>query len=560
MYRESTLGVDDAGQGGTMINAELIYNPYLLETDVRFNGNPPRINSLIEKYAGERLQAWVSEIPSIFYNEMNGYDFDLAFSGTELDYLELKQAFALAGVGEDQVRFFHKGELESRNQKTKSIDALIKWLEENPNRKFDYEGFRSRNREFLESAYSFIVIGGVVKSDKVFDDLDISIDNVESVDELRKTDLHYTPILLYLDRKSIGMLPGNLGKLLKRRDVTKDQLFFMISPALGGKTERVIKDLGINEPQLVNSADDPRIYRYFQVFPVSEYIYDAITIFRKETDELGRILEEENKQNEIINKEIHEKLKNLDDMIGRLKTAYNNFSNKGNLPFPTELKTAKAGLLLGINQWKVKKTKINKEDEAIALSRELDMELSHLFDQYIQEVNRIQALKSSEILTRFDEWYESAEYQQDFKGREIPISPISDYYVPDIMEDLMNLKEEMYVTPKEAFLGRFFKASEETAQQPVLETTFYCEKWRAFAVETIDPIADKVGLEVFQTLSDYYEKLSEEYTIQIMSLIREVEREKREVSSQLSEDERLLQTDNEWYTVFCDKLYSMERS
>ena len=44
-----------------MIKAELIYNPYLLETEVRFNGNPPRINSLVEKYQKEKLQTWVSE-------------------------------------------------------------------------------------------------------------------------------------------------------------------------------------------------------------------------------------------------------------------------------------------------------------------------------------------------------------------------------------------------------------------------------------------------------------------------------------------------------------------
>ena len=48
-----------------MVQAELIYNPYLLETEVRFNGQLPRINSLVEKYQGEKLQTWISEIPSI---------------------------------------------------------------------------------------------------------------------------------------------------------------------------------------------------------------------------------------------------------------------------------------------------------------------------------------------------------------------------------------------------------------------------------------------------------------------------------------------------------------
>ena len=59
-----------------MVNAKLLYNPYLPETKVQFNGQPPRINSLIEKYQDGTLQSWVSLIPRIFYDEMNGCDFN----------------------------------------------------------------------------------------------------------------------------------------------------------------------------------------------------------------------------------------------------------------------------------------------------------------------------------------------------------------------------------------------------------------------------------------------------------------------------------------------------
>lgn len=90
-----------------MVHADLEYNPYLLETKVSFNGNPPRINSLIEKYQNEKLQTWVKKIPGIFYDEMNGYDFELDFSGTELDFEEVKQSFVHAGVGKDRVILFH---------------------------------------------------------------------------------------------------------------------------------------------------------------------------------------------------------------------------------------------------------------------------------------------------------------------------------------------------------------------------------------------------------------------------------------------------------------------
>lgn len=76
-----------------MVNAELQHNPYLLETEVKFNGQNPKINSQIEKYENKLLADWVKDVPRMFYDEMNGYDFDLFFSGTEYDFQKLQQTF-----------------------------------------------------------------------------------------------------------------------------------------------------------------------------------------------------------------------------------------------------------------------------------------------------------------------------------------------------------------------------------------------------------------------------------------------------------------------------------
>ena len=62
-----------------MITAELNHNPYLLLTTVRFNGQPPRINSQVEKYESVMLKDWIHKVPGIYHDEMNGYDFDLYF-------------------------------------------------------------------------------------------------------------------------------------------------------------------------------------------------------------------------------------------------------------------------------------------------------------------------------------------------------------------------------------------------------------------------------------------------------------------------------------------------
>ena len=79
-----------------MANVKLTHNPYLLETTVLFNGRPPRINSAIERYEKRPLVDWIGDIPGILYDEMNGYDFDLDFSGTEADFIRLQQAFSNA--------------------------------------------------------------------------------------------------------------------------------------------------------------------------------------------------------------------------------------------------------------------------------------------------------------------------------------------------------------------------------------------------------------------------------------------------------------------------------
>lgn len=81
-----------------MVNAELQHNPYLLETEVKFNGQEPKINSQIEKFENKLLADWVRDVPRMFYDEMNGYDFDLFFSGTEYDFQKLQQTFISLGV------------------------------------------------------------------------------------------------------------------------------------------------------------------------------------------------------------------------------------------------------------------------------------------------------------------------------------------------------------------------------------------------------------------------------------------------------------------------------
>ena len=114
--------------------------------------------------------------------------------------------------------------------------------------------------------------------------------------------------------------------------------------------------------------------------------------------------------------------------------------------------------------------------------------------------------------------------------------------------------------PKEDFFGKFFKTSEESPQEPVLETTYYYEKWRSHAVGAAEPVAEEMIQEAYASLQKYFSELSSDYMKRIEVLLQEVTEEKEHVSSQLSEDEQLLQADNDWHTTFCDNLRDIERS
>ena len=136
-----------------MVKVELQYNPYLFETFVKFNGEEPMINSLVEKYKTVKLQQWLNKVPGIFYDEMNGFDFDLEFSGTESDFLRLQQSFLTAGITEPSVRFFQKEILEDVATKNERINQLLSWLEINRNRRFPYLDFIELNQDLFVNEY-----------------------------------------------------------------------------------------------------------------------------------------------------------------------------------------------------------------------------------------------------------------------------------------------------------------------------------------------------------------------------------------------------------------------
>lgn len=231
-----------------MIKIELEYNPYLLETKILFNGQRPRVNSLVEKFSNVALQKWIQSIPKIFYDEMNGYDFEIEFSGTDADYEELVNTFREQNITDEQVSIFHKNYLNSRTDKIRKIHELLSWMEFNRSRIFDMEAFKAINAETLEQVYPYVVLqknalkAGEIKNEHV------SIEYISDTGELKNTDLHNTPVTLCISKSNTAAFQNSIKELLKRDDIEQTQLFFLIDPVLDTKKiKRIIYDIGIRE-------------------------------------------------------------------------------------------------------------------------------------------------------------------------------------------------------------------------------------------------------------------------------------------------------------------------
>lgn len=125
-----------------------------------------------------------------------------------------------------------------------------------------------------------------------------------------------------------------------------------------------------------------------------------------------------------------------------------------------------------------------------------------------------------------------------------------------IKEEFVDLKEERY--EEKTDLLDFFKASSEP-KELVLVVTCYYERWREKAIELIIPVVENYIAESQKNLQDYYEELANTYHEKLSRLHDCKMEEKNIIASQLSEDERMLQADNDWLIALKDHLVKIER-
>ncbi|RSK26538.1 hypothetical protein EJF36_06510 [Bacillus sp. HMF5848] len=556
-----------------MVKAELSYNPYLLETKVKFNGHEPKINSLVEKYQEGKLQAWITEIPAVFYNEMNGYNFDLDFSGTKADFEELEQAFVDSGVstkpetkasGETapaDVRIFFKNELEDSRTKSKEIEDLLQWLNATPNRKFDNARFRSENSELFNEPFSYLLIQSSNIDTSVFDGLDLTLENANTVNELPK-DLTNTPILFNIDENTKAEFLNFLEIVQSRHDVNEKQLFFFIHPNLNKvQIERIIQDKGIARPQIVSAVNDKMVSDFLGMYPIADYVVESIKLFRKEFDSLSKILEVENEESRIQNADVHKQIDSLEESIQKLRVVNESFIQRDNLEIPSTLTVSKIVLHEKIQNWRKKKNKYNNDVEATHAASEYSADLSIYFKTFISEVNAIFDAEKDEIIRTFSTLYYFADAYDGFKSLVTNVFDFSRYYIHDLTNEFLSFREERMVEQPEDLFGLAKKLFDKQVEpRPLVpEITYSISKWRDKASEISIPKAEEIIDAVSDALKIFYDDVARDYHEHLEKLITEKTLQKEERLDRLSDEERKLQKDNDWLAKFDDQLKKIER-
>ena len=539
-----------------MVNAELQHNPYLLETEVKFNGQEPKINSQIEKFENKLLADWVRDVPRMFYDEMNGYDFDLFFSGTEYDFQKLQQTFISLGVTPDQVRLIMRNELEDAEIKSNEIRDLIEWLRKNRNRQFDFDDFCDANRSLLEETFSCIVIRG---KDEVPEDLTFTLENVKSVDEIAGTNLTYVPVVFVIEAETIQLFRNDLLALLGRKDVEQNQLFFCISPAMDKEyVVRFISDLGIEEPQIISQIDDGNVATYIKNYPMVAYVGEVIRVFEDEVNTLDDHLKAKNEQSAIENAEVYEQISELEHVIEKVKVSDMRFVDLDNYSGGNCFNDLKTELEEMIRKWKSRKTKVVGDVETDRNSTEYEQELARYLGEFYRKAIEHFGFEKERIEREFSEIYLRQPLDSEYKPEGLEVTIPDNVEVNGIKSVLLELQEERY-EEKTDFLD-FFKAKSSTEPKELVRVvTCYLEKWREKAIELVIPVVEQYISESQENLKGYYDELARKYHAKLSELHELKVNEKNGIASQLSEDERMLQADNDWLVVIKDQLARIER-
>ena len=546
-----------------LIKVEFEYNPYIMDYSIKFNGVEPRINSMIEQYLKEPLQVWVKEIPSIFYNEMNGYDFVVEFTGTRMDYEKVINAFKRLGI-DKEVKFEYKKEISSRKENLGKILELKEWLENTRNPRFDYDAFKIENSEKLDDMYPIVVLGESEIGKFVFDNLQVSVELINNINDLEKTELQDTPIIVDCETPIFGKLLENIRFIVSREDVREEQIFFLLVHNQK-EIERILMDFGIKKPNIIKEVNNNELNEYFEFYPASNHIRKVIEIYRKTINSQREILKNEMEESQRINGEVLDSISVIEKFIEQLKDGIKTLEEMDDNKLSDEVidetiwGDLRNNFVSRINNWKIKKTKITGSDEGLKLANNFNEEVQFLYDNFYDKLLNIYDEEKTRVLDEIASIYtESSKERFELSILDELEKEFTKEKIPNISSGLMDIREEAYEKQREGLLDSLFGTGLSNDGKEVLVIRYDCQEWREYVVDLVSPIIDTEIVERTTNIDDIKHSVVQMCIQKMKEILDTKESEKEQLSGQLSEDNRILQKYSDWLQIFDTRLKEIE--
>ena len=537
-----------------MITCQLTHNPYLLTTDVLFNGHEPKVNSAVEKFEGRPLVDWAKEIPRTFYDEMNGYDFDFYFTGTDADYIKVRDAFRNQGIDGEAVRIVREGRLEDVDLKRQEIGSLIAWLNEHRNRRFDFDTFVGNNAAALDDSIPYVVVHDEPVE---LEFPTVRVLTVASAFDLADTDLTSTPVLMTVNEENRLQFREELQYILTRRDVGRRQLFFLIDSSIDlERAIRIISDLGVRDPQVVERPDDIRVAEYLSDYPEMEHVRAAITVLRRAVEDTRIAVSRMDRFKEATNANARDEITSLADEIRQMRTSIAQMDSLGTYASQQGFNDACTTLENKLYSWRYRKAQ--GTDQINRAASDFVYELGGWVDEFLTSVNTVLTSETAIIHRDLAEMYASA-------GSVPPFLPsVAEPYVPDRLDlpniegQLRNLTETTYGSARSDFFSLFGASMDGGSERTPVEVANF-DAWRSLARKTVMPVASAYVSDCEGELTRYYAELIDAYMQRLRSLTEDKDNERERAASRLSDTEQGLQEDRDWLNDFEERLLQIER-
>lgn len=543
-----------------MVKVELKYNPYVLETKVYFNGQLPKINSQIEKFENKRLFVWSDKLLDILYSEMNGYDFDLDFSGTKADYEKIKYIIEKKHLN-SEIRLNFVNRLEEAAKKCRRFKEMITWLKRSAIEEFHFPEFWEINQEYMiENNLLYVLVDKKV-ADFSIEDLDVNVDSIDSISQLPEN-IGFYPVLLVLDADKEAEFRHNLLALLQRKDLIANQIFILISENVNlAYYIRLINDLGLKQPQFIHSIDSPLIYDYFENYVRIDFLFKALKILETQKDMTSSKLDQKFETMKQNNREIFEKISKLDKEIADIQSSIEQFENWRLVMYKNEFEKLYIQLNETITHWKSRTKQIRNDSEAEKMMKELQGLTEKSLFEFKNAANRLFDDKLSELMNIFSRLYKDSNIQDSFYVHSRNELIISKYEVKNFSEKLRVLRQERLV-PKEDIFGlinRIVKNEQNKIQELVPDITYDLDKFREIACNETLPIAQNLLTDIENRLQSIQLYIVDEYKTHLSTILNEKLLEKANEANQLSASEKHLQDKKDWLIEFSGQLSEIER-